>query len=272
MHGLIYFAPEGPEEYAAAGVPAGTAGYFASRSAPLGAVPVEVVIATFFNFHPALVRRSMDGVWAATTPARVLQARTRVADRALRAALGELAEVPEVVEAARLARRAAQAAADHCEGRPLFAAHAALDWPDDPLLELWHAQTLLREFRGDAHIGALVAEDISAVEALVVHAATGDVHVGFLRASRSWPDEDWDAAVDRLRARGLLEAGDDLALTSEGVAHRQRVEDATDRAAIPAYDVLGDDGCIRLRDLARPLARAVVDRGFLNPARVPATQ
>ena len=36
-------------------------GYFASRAAPMGPVPAEVVIATFFNFQPDLVRASHSG-------------------------------------------------------------------------------------------------------------------------------------------------------------------------------------------------------------------
>ena len=42
------------------------------------------------------------------------------------------------------------------EGRPLYAGHADLPWPDEPLLELWHAASLLREHRGDGHIAALL--------------------------------------------------------------------------------------------------------------------
>ena len=45
--------------------------------------------------------------------------------------------------------------AEHPEGRPLFAGHVSLPWPDEPHLVLWHAQTLLREYRGDNHIAAL---------------------------------------------------------------------------------------------------------------------
>src|SRR3546814_4102511 len=62
IHGYIYFAPEAVDAYAALGV-VGRSGYFGSRSAPMGAVPAEVVIATFFNFDPGLVRHAMDGLW-----------------------------------------------------------------------------------------------------------------------------------------------------------------------------------------------------------------
>ena len=175
IHGLVYFAPEATEAYAALGV-SGRAGYFASRSAPMGATSAELVIATFFNFEPAHVRRAMAGVWDTVTPAALLDARRDAAGAALRRILGaEVAESSDVKEAAVLARRAAQAACAHLSGKPLFAGHASLPWPDDPLLVLWHAQTLLREFRGDIHIGAMTAEGIEGCEALVTHAATGEI-------------------------------------------------------------------------------------------------
>ena len=59
-HGLIYFAPEATAAYEALGVE-GFRGYFASRAAPMGPVPAEVVIATFFNFNPEVVRDAIPG-------------------------------------------------------------------------------------------------------------------------------------------------------------------------------------------------------------------
>ena len=88
IHGLVYFAPEATDEYAALGV-TGRSGYFASRAAPMGAVPAEVVIATFFNFEPGLVRRAMNGVWDLVTPAALIDARFRGAKAALERAAGK---------------------------------------------------------------------------------------------------------------------------------------------------------------------------------------
>ena len=47
LHSCVYFSPEGDEEYVAAGLRPGRMGYFASRSAPMGAVSAGVVTATF---------------------------------------------------------------------------------------------------------------------------------------------------------------------------------------------------------------------------------
>lgn len=260
IHGLIYFAPEAGEAYEALGLGPGMGGYFASRAAAMGPVPAEVVIATFFNFHPAFVRETIPAAWSVATPAAILEARRGAADRALRARLGdEVATSAEVEEAAVLARRAAESSTQWPEGRPLFAAHAALPWPDDPLLVLWHAQTLLREFRGDGHLAAMAVEEVSGVEALILHAATGEVPAGTLRSSRRWPREEWDAGVEGLRSRGWIDA--EGGLTDAGRVHRRWVEDRTDALAAPAYAVLGEEGCERLRTLGRPLSKAIVSAG-----------
>ena len=159
-------------------------------------------------------------------------------------------------------REAARRATDHPEGRPLFAAHASLDWPEDPLLVLWHAQTLLREFRGDAYVALLATAEVSGLEALVVHGATGEVPPAALQATRGWTDAEWAGAVEDLRIRGWLAA--DGSLTDSGRAHRQQVEDRTDELAVVAYEGIGDDECARLRELVRPLSRTIVESGALG--------
>jgi hypothetical protein len=259
VHGAIYFAEEAGEVYGRLGLH-GQQGYFASRAAAMGAVGPEVVIATFFNFNPDLVRQAIPSAWERATPAQVLEARLEVADRMLRRHCGDgIVGSPEVAEAAELAGTAARTAARHPEGRPLFAAHAELPWPDAPHLRLWHAQTLLREFRGDAHVALLTVEGIDGCEALVLHAATGEVPAAALLATRAWPDASWMEAEERLRARGLLAI--DGTLTAEGRAHRQSVEDRTDALSVAPYAAIGEDGCDRLRALTRPLSKAIVAGG-----------
>ncbi len=194
LHGQIYFVPEAGEEYEAIGVDAFPMGYFASRSAAMGAVSAGVVAATFFNFNPSLVASAIPAAWDRAAPAALIEARFRAVDRALRRLLGDDATGSDVVEAAELARRAAEGCTAH--GRPLYAGHAELDWPDEPLLVLWHAVTLLREFRGDGHIAALVDAEIDGCEALVTHAAMGDGLLSrrVLQMTRAWSDDEWSAA------------------------------------------------------------------------------
>ncbi|MGZ6913161.1 MAG: SCO6745 family protein [Acidimicrobiia bacterium] len=262
IHGMIYFSPEAAAAYEQLGL-TGRMGYFASRAAPMGAVSAEVVIATFFNFRPALVRASIPEAWDHASPAQILAARVASADAALRRSIPDAIGSADMRQAADLARRAALRACDHLEGRPLFAGHAALPWPDESHLVLWHAQSLLREFRGDGHIAALLAAGLSGLEAAITHVATGDVPGAVMTATRAWPDDEWNAAIDDLRSRGLVEPGD-LVLTDAGRAQRQWIEDTTDRAAVVAYESLGDDGCARLRTLVRPWSRAIVDGGLLG--------
>ena len=256
IHGAIYFAAEARDEYKALGLADRMTGYFASRAAPMGPVPAAVVIATFYNFDPDLVRRSMDGVWDLVTPADVVAARLRGADRMIRRHAGALVEGPEVAAAAELARTAALAACEHPEGRPLFAGHSSLPWPDEPHLVLWHAQSLLREYRGDGHIAALTVEGLDGCEALVTHAAAGDVSSDILRATRQRTGDDWLAAEERLRERGWLDP--DLAFTELGRERRDWIEARTDELAAAPYDAIGVDGCKRLRELSRPVSTAMM--------------
>ncbi len=250
IHGAIYFVPEAAEEYGALGITDRMSGYFASRSAPLGPVAAPVVAATFFNFDPGLVRRSMDAVWDIAEPAAVLAARLRAADRMIRRLAPDAVDGEDIARAAPIARRAALAACDHVEGRPLFAGHATLDWPDAPHLVLWHAQTLLREFRGDGHVAALTAQGLSGCEALVTHAAAGEVPAAVLKSSRQRTDADWDAAVASLQDRGWLDA--DGGFTPAGQDARSWIEDRTDALAEAPYAAIGDDACQELRSLTRP--------------------
>ncbi|HEX5402253.1 MAG TPA: hypothetical protein VFX16_08130 [Pseudonocardiaceae bacterium] len=270
LHSMIYFAAEGIERYTAIGLRGMHMGYFASRGAALGPVSANVVISTFYNFAPAVVSRAIPDAWGFAEPATVIAARREGATAALRRALGPTADSPEIAEAAELAGRAARAVFDRTEGRPLFAAHAALDWPDEPLLSLWHAQTLLREFRGDGHIAALMIEGLSGIEALILHSATGDVSAETLRTIRGWTEEEWAAAVTGLQERGLLAPGGEIAFSEAGRAQRQWIEEMTDKLSVPAYAGIGAEGCHRLGALARPLSRAVVDAGLLPGRRPPA--
>ncbi len=257
-HGMIYFVPEAADAYQRVGLTGRRMGYFASRAAAMGPVPADVVIATFFNFFPALVRRAIPAAWEHAHPQPVLDARRNAADAALRRMLGAMVDGAEMKEASELAREAANGCIP--EGRPLYAGHASLSWPDEPHLVLWHAQTLLREFRGDGHIAVMVAEGITGVEALVIHEATGDIAPGILQSSRAWPDAEWQAAKERVRARGWL-AGDGT-LTAAGRASRDAVEARTDELALVCWERLGEDACTRLRELVRPFSRAIVEQGF----------
>lgn len=258
LHAMIYFAPEAEEEFTAVGLRRGRMCYFAGRAAPMGAVSGGTVSATFHNFNPELVARHIPHAWTLATPEQILSARSRAADRALHRLLGDTVSAPEVAEAAELAGTAAQGCTP--EGRPLYAANAELEWPEEPHLALWHAVTLLREFRGDGHIASLVTNGLDGLSALVTHTATGK---GFTRegaqATRGWSEQQWATAEERLAATGILtERGE---LTSHGEGLRERIETATDYAATSPWLHLGAAKTRRLRDICKDLRSRIVSAG-----------
>ncbi len=259
LHALGYFAPEVDAEVAALGVRKGRATYFASRSAAMGRVGAGPVAATFYVFNPSLVAHFLPAAGEAASPEQVVAARYRGVSAAWGRLLGrEALASDEVAAAADLARTAA--AGCGVAGRPLHAAHADLDWPDEPHMVLFHALTLLREHRGDGHVAALVDADLGGIEALVTHTATGR---GFTRAAaqatRGWSDEEWSAAVTGLAGRGLMTT--DGELTEEGLAVRTTVERRTEMSAVCAWDALGEVGTQRLTELCRPLVATALDNG-----------
>ncbi|MEU9009726.1 hypothetical protein AB0D12_08060 [Streptomyces sp. NPDC048479] len=257
-HAPVYFAPETGPVYtdAGSGLKGFWMGYFASRAAALGAVPPEVVTAAFYNFAPARVARALPDAWRRCPPETVLAARLDVADRSLRRLLGELADSPQVAEAADLACRAVESLP--AAGRVLFAAHAALPVPEQPHLALWWAATALREFRGDGHVAALVTAGVDGCEANVITVALG-LAPPEQRLNRGWSEAEWEAALARLRERGVL--AEDGTLTDAGRLERDAIEAATDRLARPVADVLGPDGTGRLVACLRPIARRIVEAG-----------
>lgn len=262
LHGMIYFVPEARESFARLGI-TGTDGYFASRSAPMGAVSAEVVIATFYNFNPDLVHAALPSAWETATPEAVVTARFEAVDRAFRRVLGDgVVTSPEMSRAAELARSLAEDAATRVEGRALCAAHAGLHWPEAPHLVLWHAQSILREYRGDGHVALLLTHGLSGVEALITHAASGDVPASVLRSTRGWSEELWDATSRSLRARGWLTDSTDLELTDWGAAERRALETQTDLLAAAPYVALGEEGCAELRALTRPWSRLFAELLF----------
>jgi hypothetical protein len=260
LHVISYFAPEPNAGVNALGVKGERRAYFASRSAPMGRVSLEVVVATFFNFNPVIVAKAIPSVWEITTPEAVTEARYAGVDAAYRRILGDdVLGSAEMAEAAELAREATTV----CKpaGRPLYAAHAALPWPTQPHLQLFHAQTLLREYRGDAHVAALTLAGLDGVEALVGYAPLGQgMPVSLLRATRAWSDEAWDAATARMQERGLI--AEDGSLTEAGMTQRQAMEAQTDLASAAPYLHLGEERTTRLRDLARPWSRIMSEQLF----------
>jgi hypothetical protein len=261
VHAVTYFAPEARSALDGLGFRGFWMGYFAARSAPFGVVPTEVVIAAFYNFAPERVAKALPAAWEIASPSDALRVRQDSAVAALRR-YGVTDD--DAGTAAELAEKAARSAP--LDGRPLFAANVALDWPDEPVARLWHAVTLLREQRGDGHVAVLSTLGVSGRESNVLHAAAGRVPQEMIMRSRDYDEERWGHYRDRLARRGLLDG--DGALTGAGSDLKQRVEEITDRLALSALDALDDDEVERLFLALTPITRKVVAAGDV-PAATP---
>lgn len=265
LHDVTYFA----EGVRPAGIALGLRGfwmtYFAFRAAPLGPVPAAPVVAAFAGFCPAMVAKALPEAWSRTTPLACLQARADVSTAALREAGAD----PEACARAASLLGPVAAAADPT-GRPLFAANAALPLPDDPVGRLWQVVTTLREHRGDGHVAALVTGGITGLEAHWLQLADGRFPEALIRQARGWPDEEWAAAAEALRSRGLLTPDATPTLTSAGHAVLAAIEAHTDeRAWTGGLSLLGERGTEEVLELLRPSVRAVAASGMLpeiNPA------
>ncbi|MDH6547426.1 hypothetical protein [Streptomyces sp. SAI-041] len=259
LHAAHYFSPDLGKEMAAIGVTHPRAVNFAVRAAALGPVGPGAVTAAFYNYKHELVAEHVPAVWRTATPEQVLAARARAVDATLRRLLGDDAVASEgMAEAARLALRATEACSR--AARPLYSAHADLPVPEEPHLAFWHAATLLREHRGDGHLAVLMAAELDGLEALVTHTATGrGMTPSWVFTTRGWTRQEWDAAVARLRDRGLLDA--DGELTERGVALREEIEAETDRLDLAPYEHLGAEGTGRLTELAVGFTRTALTAG-----------
>lgn len=257
LHSFVYFAPESETELLGTGLRPGRMPYLAQRSAAMGAVGPGPVTATFYNFSPDAVARALPRAWTLASPDEVLGARLR----AVRSALGRLldgADPAEIEEVTALVERVVTRCGP--QGRALFAAHAALEVPHDPLERLWHAVTLLREFRGDGHVAALLTTGVSGLDALVTHTLGGrGFRPEFAAASRGWSAEQWQDAVARLTDHGLVVPGGSL--SDAGRALREQVEVVTDATCAEPFEALDADELARLTTLGGSLSKRALAAG-----------
>lgn len=248
LHVVGYFAPEVRDQYVGLGLHPQLS-YFPARAAAFGPAGPGLATATFYVFAPWLVEAALPAAWETVTPERLVAARRT----GMAQALGGILGTPDVSEALAIAREVCEGLAP--QGRPLYAAHAELPWPEDDLLALWHAATLVREHRGDGHVSVLQHAGLDPVEATVLGGLFSS-STRFLRKTRGWSDEEYGAAADRLRARGWLDA--DGGFTDLGRTERQRIEDDTDRLATAGWAHVGAERTARLHELVKPLRETVL--------------
>lgn len=244
--GQIYFSPEAHRAYAQLGfapsdrtangveLPDGPA-YFTSRGSVMGRVRGSVVAAAFAVFNPRAVIPSVDHGWSLTDAATICDARDHGAIGQLERILGVDPVGRNRVEA--LLVRATDGA--RVEGRPLAAGITELPDPDHPLGTIFRRGDLLRELRGDNHTIAWAGAGFDAIEIGLMTELYWGLPTRSYTRSRAWADDDFDAAEERLRHRGLFTT--EGTLTDTGREAREQVERTTDALMSGVMATLGDD-------------------------------
>lgn len=266
LHAVTYFDEGCRQATQSLGLRGFWMGYFGSRAAPLGTVNPGVVEALFFNFAPAMVRRSIPDAWFHAEPARIIEARGRAAAAALRSLVPGIEEIASRVEA----QLAVCVEAAPGSARPLFCANRDLEAPNDAVARLWQLATTLREHRGDAHVAVLAAKGLTGCAPHLLLLADRGYPPNVMRENRGWSSDEWDRTEDALVERGLLspEGG----LSQSGQALRDGIEATTDRLAATAYDPIAEAGAERLIDQLHGPAALIATSGMIpypNPIGLP---
>ncbi|HEX3900873.1 MAG TPA: hypothetical protein VHW74_17105 [Mycobacteriales bacterium] len=251
--GWIYWDPGALERYAALGVEMGGITYIASRSAPLAPAGPQVVAATFYSISPEFITASLAITAERTSFAAMSAARDDAAVAGLRT------YVPEICSGLASLAPSLWAAADALpvSGRALFAAHRQAARPADPLLSAWLAVNCIREWRGDTHFAVLASEDISGIQAGLLHNAYMGYPTDWIPRSRGADDNDVAAAYAALEARGLAAAG---TVNDAGLALRERIEERTDSLCERAWRLLGEDLTLEYLELVEPVGDRFIAR------------
>ncbi|MEM9132983.1 MAG: hypothetical protein AAF962_08575 [Actinomycetota bacterium] len=266
LHAVTYFTAEAVDAARQAGLRGFWMGYFGCRAAPLGAVGPGTVEAVFANFAPSMVERAIPDAWTYAAPEVLVVARAEAAATALRRLVPDIDAVAE--RTTEPLGRIADAATSI--GRPLFAANRGIGPFDDPVARLWQLCTTLREHRGDGHVVALAAADITGCQAHHLLAASLGWPDDVFFDNRGWSTDDRASARSALVDRGLV---DDDGLTEHGALVRARIEATTDDlAATPITQALSAAAIAELLDALSPAAVAVTTSGelpFPNPMGLP---
>lgn len=206
--------------------------YVGGRTAgSLGEARSASAAAAFAWFEPGLVAALVEATRAALPTERVNEVRDRETTASLREVLGD----DDPSEVADLLCAAAEGADG--TGRPMFSGLRQRGRPEDPVQRLWWACDLVREHRGDSHVAAAAAAGLGPVEMNVLTELWLGMPLLSYTATRAWPPEALEQAVDGLRARGWVD-GDRL--TEAGRSAREQVEAVTDAQEQRLVTALGD--------------------------------
>jgi hypothetical protein len=192
--------------------------YFLGRGGVLGDVDASVVSSAFGYFNPETIATVWNAGRLKVAPREAGREYFAAAHDFGRARLDGVAELDGFVAAAtKVVDRARQEVA----ALTLFAGAAEVPVPADSPAATMHLLAVLREFRGSAHLVAVVAEGL---EPKVAHyVRRPDFFTMF-----GWQES--DAPTD----------------TTDAVAQLARADERTDRLIAPAYSVLDDDDAVAM--------------------------
>lgn len=255
------FTPEAAAVATGVGLP-GQASYVLLRTAPMGAAHPAVVVSALHSLPTAAVSGLLRAARSVIDPQDAVTASHEVATAVARRQHADLFADPRVGEIADLLTGVVGGL--DTSGRPLAAANQAVEPPDEPWARLWRAANTLREYRGDGHVAVLTAEalDVDEAEVLMVAWAGPRMDAELLRTSRGIDDSRWSSAQARLALRGVLDERG--ALTPQGRALREHIEDATDAASATPWRRLGADDTVRVWTMLRELSEHVLASGEMR--------
>jgi hypothetical protein len=110
--------------------------------------------------------------------------------------------------------------------------------PATLLGQVWRMGDMLREYRGDSHTASWVSMGFDATEIGLLTDLYWGLPMRSYSRTRAWTNDEFDAAHERLRSRGLV---DETGFTEAGRAAREDVEVHTDQQLSAAIGALGDD-------------------------------
>lgn len=210
--GAYYFTPETLAHGKSIGLN-GLQFYFGGRGGVLGDVEEPVVTSAFAYFAPSMVKKFWDGAKAVMPPRQIAREHFTCAHEFGRNLIGAIEGLVEFNEIAAKVRTTIDPA-----GLALYAGLAGEPMPADPQAAAYQHIMVLREFRGSAHIVAIlgsgldihVADAISSPENIKVH---------------GYPEDALPVPTDEERA--IMRRAD--ALTNELTAKAYAVLTATER-------------------------------------------
>ncbi len=215
--------------------------YVWGRAAALGDPTAGVVVATFGVFEPSFLTGIYREARALIGRDEVLADREAGAVESLNAIFG-VSDADDVrVAGDALLRATDQVAAT---ARPLFSGLRDVAVPESDLGRLWRGAELVREHRGDGHLGACIAAGLDPLEMSVLTELWLGYSLGGYSSSRGYGPEAIAAAQDRLRERGWT---DGSGLSDAGRSARGAIETSTDVSQQELIDALGDSLPVVLR-------------------------